>query len=108
VLKDLQEISDSDQEAVLMAKWVNDRPDFTEEEFLIQIETIDKNDIKREGYNHWIKQQRKLYSHLKTKSPDKYKQKLEYFQKLRLWAKENDCLKNEEFEEMVKRSESNK
>ena len=107
-LKDLQEISDNDKEAISMAKWVNDKPDLTEEEFLIQIEASDKNDIKREGYNHWIKQQRKLYNHLKTRSPDEYEQKLKYFQKLRLWAKENDCLKNEEFEKMVKRSESNK
>ena len=102
-LKDLQKISDNDPDATAMAKWVNDQPDLTEEEFLSQIETSDKNDIKREGYNHWIKQQRKLYNFIKTRNPDEYSQKLEYFQKLKLWAKENNCLRNEEFERVFKR-----
>ncbi len=103
MLKDLQEISDNDPGAIVMTKWVNDQPDLAEEEFLLQIETDDKNTIRREGYQHWVKQQRKLYNYLKTKRPDEYKEKLEYFKKLKLWAKENNCLRNEKFEEMVKR-----
>lgn len=98
MLKDLQKISDSDPDAIAIAKWVNDNPDITETEFLLQIETDDKNSIKRVGYQHWIKQQRKLYKHLRIKNPDEYKEKLEYFKKLRLWAKKNNYLRNSEFE----------
>lgn len=97
MLKDLQKISDNDPDAITMTKWVNDQSDLTEEEFLSQIETDDKNTIKREGYAHWVKQQRKLYNHLKTKSPGEYQDKLKYFKKLRVWAKKMDYLKEGEF-----------
>lgn len=108
MLKDLQKISDDDPNATAMTEWVTNQPDLTEEEFLLQIENSDKNDIKREGYNHWIKQQRKLYNFIKTKNPKEYNQKLEYFQKLKLWAKENDYSRNEEFEKMFDKVKTNK
>jgi hypothetical protein len=95
MLSELQKISDNDLDAVAMAKWVNDRPDITEAEFLEQLEKEDKGSIEMEGFERWFKNQKKLYKYLEKNKPDEYKEKLEYFKKLRLWAKENSYLKEE-------------
>lgn len=92
-LPDLQQISDSDEGAISMAEWVNGWPDITEAEFVQQIEKQDEQSIEWEGYDHWLKNQRKLYGHLKKQKPDEYQQKLGYFKKMRKWAKENGFLK---------------
>lgn len=49
----LQEISDCDQDAVSMAKWVNDRPDLTEDEWEEQIEEQGRRYIEDNGFLSW-------------------------------------------------------
>jgi len=102
ILEDLQEISDNDSDAMAMTKWVNGRPDITEAEFLAQIEKGDKSSIEMEGFEHWLKNQKKLYKYFEKNKPGEYKEKLEYFEKLKLWAKENDHLKEGKFTKLNK------
>ena len=71
--------------------------DITESEFLAQIEKGDKSSIEMEGFEHWVKNQKKLYKYFEKNKPNEYKVKLEYFQRLRLWAKENNYLKEGQF-----------
>lgn len=99
MLKDLQEISNNDPDAIAMRRWVNERPDITEAEFLEQLEKEDKKWIEREGFERWIKNQKKLYKYIQKNKPDEYKEKLNSFKKLRLWAKENNYLKAGKIEE---------
>lgn len=46
ILKTLQAISDSDDEAIGMAKWVNEQPDITEEGMKAQVEEFEKMNKK--------------------------------------------------------------
>ena len=94
LLKDLQEISDNDPDAVAMKEWVNERPDVTEEDFLGQLEDEDKHWIEMQGFESWLKNQKKLYRHFEKSNPDEYKKKLDYFKEMRVWAKENSLLKS--------------
>lgn len=93
LLKNLQKISDNDPGAMAMTKWVNEQPDITKAEFLAQIEKEDKTSIEMGGFEHWFKNQKKLYKYFKKNKPDEYREKLEYFKKLRSWAKKNGHLK---------------
>ncbi len=104
ILKDIQVISDNDPDATTMTKWVNEQPDITEAEFLAQIEKEDKRSIEMEGFEHWLKNQKKLYKHFEKQNPEEYKKKIEYFKKLRLWAKENSYFKEGKFIRAVKPS----
>jgi len=97
MLADLQKISDSDPDAIAMTKWVSEQPDITEAEFLAQIEKGDKSSIEMEGFEHWLKNQKKLYKYFEKNKPNEYKEKLEYFKRLRSWAKENNYLKEGQF-----------
>ncbi|MBI5005164.1 MAG: hypothetical protein HZC03_00975 [Candidatus Lloydbacteria bacterium] len=92
-LPDLQKISDNDEDALSMATWVNEQPDITEADFVLQIEKQDQQSIEWEGYDHWLKNQRKLYGSLKKQRPEEYQQKLDYFKKMRQWAKKGGFLK---------------
>ena len=92
-LPDLQKISDSDEGAISMAEWVNGWPDITEADFLLQIEKQDERSIEWEGYDHWLKNQRKLYGYLKKQKPEEYREKLDYFKKMKQWAREKGFLK---------------
>jgi len=92
MLRDLQEISNKDPDAIEAVKWVNNLPDLTESEFSEQIERQDKNMIQMQGYEQWIKNERKFYKEIKKNKPEEYEEKKQYFKKLRLWAKENGFL----------------
>jgi hypothetical protein len=89
----LQEISDHDPDAVAMAEWVKGRPDITDQEFASQIEEQDKNSIAMEGFEHWLKNQKKFHRQLEKRAPDEWGKQIEYFKRMRAWAKENACLK---------------
>ena len=39
------------------------------------------------------KNQKKLYTYLEKQNPNEYKEKLEYFKKIKKWAKEHKYLK---------------
>lgn len=88
----LQEISDNDPEVKSVAEWVNEKPDITEGEFLAQIEAQDKHWIEMQGFTHWLKNEKKMYKYLQKKAPSEYAQKLEYFKKMRKWAKDSGFL----------------
>ena len=92
-LKTLQEISNNDPEAKSLAEWINKKPDITELEFRAQIEAQDKQWIEMQGFDHWLKNEKKMYKHLQEINPEEYKQKLDYFKKMRIWAKEEGYLK---------------
>jgi len=94
LLEELQKISDNDPSAVSMAAWVNDQPDITKADFELQIENQDKQSIEWEGYDHWLKNQKRLYSYLRKKSFTEYKEKLSYLKRMRVWAKKNNFLKS--------------
>jgi hypothetical protein len=96
-LSDLQKISDNDPHVIAMTEWVNSQPDITPDEFTEQVEKQDKNSIEMEGYDQWIKNNRKFYKFLKKSKPEEYAKQLKYFKKLRLWAKENNYLKQRNF-----------
>lgn len=90
----LQEISDNDPEAESIAEWVNKKPDITEEEFRAQIEAHDRQMIEMSGFQQWIKNEKKLYKYLQEKSPTECKEKLEYWEKMRKWSKDNGFLES--------------
>lgn len=92
MLRDLQEISDKDPDAMEAVKWIKNLPDITESEFSEQIERQDKSMIQMQGYEQWIKNERKFYKEIKKRKPQEYEEKKTYFKKLREWAKENGCL----------------
>jgi len=95
VLKELQKISNNDPDAIAIAKWVNDRPNIRKAELSAQIEKDDKCWIEMEGFEGWVKNQKKWYKPLAKSNPDSYRDKLKYFKKLKVWAKENGCLSKE-------------
>lgn len=97
VLITLQKISDDDPEAKNMGAWVNERSDITEQEFLEQIEAHDKQMIEMSGFQHWIKNEKKIYKNLKEKKSEEYTEKLLYFKKIQKWAKENDLITQDRF-----------
>lgn len=94
LLVDLQEISDKDPEAIAMTTWISEQPDITEEAFSRQLQKEDEDWIERQGYEDWLKNQKRVYSHLKKKYPKEQQQKVEYYKKMRKWAKENNLLKS--------------
>jgi hypothetical protein len=73
---------------------VNGQPDITEADFEMQIESQDKTTIEWEGYEHWLKNQKKMYAYDRKNNPTEYEKKLVYFEKMRDWAKENNFLKS--------------
>lgn len=97
MLCDLQEISDKDPDTNIKVNWINKQPDITNAEFSAQLEKEDKNDIEREGFERWLKQQKKIYGYFRKNKPKEYKEKLDHFKKMRLWAKENGYLKEGKF-----------
>jgi hypothetical protein len=92
LLADLQDISNHDPNAVSMAAWVNGKPDITPEEFAAQIEKQDQQSIQMEGFEHWLKNQKKLYRHFEKQNPNLWKKQIEHWKKMRAWAKENRCI----------------
>jgi hypothetical protein len=92
MLADLQEISDNDPDVIEVIKWINDQPDITETEFRAQIERQDKQFIEMQGYDLWIRNERKLYKSIQKNNPKLFEEKKIYFKKLKLWAKENGHL----------------
>lgn len=92
MLADLQEISDNDPNVITVMKWINEQPDITEAEFRAQIERQDKQFIEMQGYDLWIRNERKLYKSIQKNNPEMFKEKKIYFKRLRLWAKENGHL----------------
>ena len=93
VLKDMQKISDNDEGAKSMTEWVNSQPDITEADFELHIESQDQMSIKYEGFPHWFKNQKRLYKYFEKKNPEEYAKKIEYFKKMKQWAKDNGYLK---------------
>lgn len=91
-LKTMQAISDNDPKALSLAKWVNEQPDITDDQFREQIKSFDKQLIEMEGYNFWLSNEENLYKTTKTKRPKEYKQKLQYWKEMRNWAVEKGFL----------------
>jgi hypothetical protein len=87
VLEDLQEISDSDPSATDLAKLINDQPNITEAEFWAQIEKEDKAEIEMSGFSHWLKNQKNAYKSIAKNDPKGYQERLKYFKKMKIWAK---------------------
>lgn len=94
VVDTLQEISDSDPTAKSLAEWVNAQPDVTEDELNEQFERQDQLMIEMQGYEHWIENEKLLYSDLESKRPAAYAEKLKHFESLRKWAEENGFMKS--------------
>lgn len=92
LLGDLQEISDNDPDTIEAVKWVNSQPDISETEFRTQIEKQDKNWIEMQGFDQWLRNEKKLYANLRKNNPERYDEKKKYFKRLRAWAKENNFL----------------
>ncbi len=88
----LQEISDSDPEAKSLAKQVKEMPDITDEELHAQVVEHDKQMIMMLGFKQWIKNEKKLDKDLQKESPTVYKEKLEYWKKMRKWAREQQTI----------------
>jgi len=88
----LQEISDNDATAKSIAEEVNRKPDITEDEFLAQIEAQDKFFIEGMGFQKWLKMEKKAFKHLKEKKPEEYTKRINYFSRMKKWAKEHDLI----------------
>jgi hypothetical protein len=57
------------------------------------MEKQDKTWIEMQGFESWFKNEKRLYRNVLKKNPEEYKKKLEYFKKLRQWAKKENLLK---------------
>jgi len=91
LLTDLQDISDNDPSAVSMAAWVSGQPDLTPEQFEEQVEKEDQRSIAMEGFEHWFKNQKKLYRTQRSDA-DVWRHQLARWKKMRSWARDNECL----------------
>lgn len=86
----LQEISNNDTDAIAIAKGFNELPDLTESEISKQIENEHKHWIKMQGYKKWENNQRKYLNVLKNRSATEYLEELNFLNKAKEWAKENN------------------
>lgn len=89
----LQAISDGDTDAASRAKWVNEKPDLTQEQWQAQMESQDQGEIKASGFRRWLHNERASHKSLKKVSPEAYAKRIEYVERMRAWAKEHGLLK---------------
>jgi hypothetical protein len=93
VLATLQAISDGDSDAVSIAKWVNEKPDLSSEQWQSQMESQDQREIENSGFERWLKNEKLSRSFVKKSSPEAYARRVEYVKRMRAWAKEHGFLK---------------
>lgn len=92
VLATLQAISDSDSDAVSIAKWVNEKPDLTSEQWQTQMESQNQREIESSGFERWLKNEKVAYGFIKKSSPEAYARRVAYVKRMREWAKERGFL----------------
>ena len=87
----LQDISNKDEEAIELAKCVNDLPDITDEEFRKQMIEFDKFQIKSQGWDKWYKNKMQMLNSFSAESKN-YKKHSQEIKKLKQWASKNNLI----------------
>ncbi len=102
----LQDLSDSDEDAVAHAKWVNDQPDMTPEEHREQLEQADKEAIRYEGFENWNRTRTTIYKAMQHElTEDDLRSIDERRERLRAWAEQEGVLTFEDAREAHRRSQ---
>lgn len=93
----LQEISDSDTDALERAAWINEQPDISEDEFQQQAERQDREFIESGGFENWAQYQDAIDEGAREHSTAEEKERrASYRRRLQSWADEEGLMTAED------------
>ncbi|MBT2519107.1 hypothetical protein J7E29_16820 [Streptomyces sp. ISL-90] len=93
----LQEISDSDTDALERAAWINEHPDIAEAELAEQVERQDREFIEGGGFENWAQVQDSLDEAVREHSTaEEMDRRASYRRQLQSWAEEEGLVTAED------------